>query len=78
LVNTPKYLLLQIKVFDKEGETGKKATKPVRFNEALEISSLCDMGTCEATSYELIGIIVHTGMTLNSGHYVSYVRRDGL
>jgi ubiquitin C-terminal hydrolase len=42
------------------------------------LSELCETGHTENIShkYELNGIIVHYGSSLNSGHYVSYVKKD--
>jgi len=70
----PEVLCIHIKRF-KYGNLsgGTKQDEKISFQKNLELPLNT---TGQSADYELIGIINHQGSSVNSGHYVSYVKRD--
>lgn len=76
-ITLPNILLIHVKRFYFEDGRSGKYDDIISYPEILEIDPkfLCDQSKEKkvAKKYELIGVIVHTGMTMLKGHYVSYV-----
>jgi ubiquitin C-terminal hydrolase len=73
----PPVLVLSLKRFrqDVRGRT-RKLSGHVSFEEELDVSALCDASLQHPCTYQLRGVVEHSG-GLSSGHYVAYVRRAG-
>ena len=76
----PKVLVIQLKRFNSFFRNASKVTRPVKFSEILDINPYLAASSNEnktvsaAPSYTLVGVLVHSGHSCNSGHYYSYVK----
>ena len=68
----PRILIIHLKRFDNEH---KKIKKHISYTSTLDFSKLVSEKS-EAQKYNLISIIVHEGMSTNSGHYFCYVKNS--
>jgi len=71
----PNILLLHIKRFYFEEGRLYKDDCEVSYPEILKLEKkfMCeDSDEKNDVSYELIGLIVHRGKTMNKGHYIAY------
>jgi ubiquitin carboxyl-terminal hydrolase 36/42 len=70
----PPVLVLHLKRFSFGGFTGK-INKHTVFEEHMQVShEPDDSGERHLEKYSLIGIVVHHGHSVHSGHYVSFVK----
>ena len=72
----PKYLMIHLKRFDKKL---KKNTSIIMYDHELDISNYMSEDQISSTNnwkYSLSGFIMHLGKEWNSGHYVSFFKRD--
>lgn len=76
----PATICLQLLRFS---SNGKKFQHIVKYDEMLKLCEMRisdDSGSTEITrvSYKLVAVVVHIGNKLSSGHYVCYMKRNGL
>ncbi|CAO3665479.1 unnamed protein product [Rhizopus stolonifer] len=69
----PKVLAIQLKRFSSADSTSK-INKHIKFEPTLDISRIVTESEHTKTKYELYSMITHTGESMHSGHYVSYVK----
>ncbi len=72
--NAPDILVLHLKRF-KFTTSGRKIDTQVAFPERLELERY--MSPSIPAQFSLVGVVVHDGATLGSGHYFAYVKSDG-
>ena len=60
-----------MKRFAYGGITGK-INKKIEFEEFLDVPCTAEANT--SSMYNLIGIVVHHGGSIHSGHYIAFVR----
>ncbi|CAF1704471.1 hypothetical protein HID58_053796 [Brassica napus] len=73
LLQAPNILVVQLKRF--EGIFGGKIDKPITFGEILVLSTFMSKASKDPQpEYKLFGIIVHSGISPESGHYYAYVK----
>ncbi|XP_065065768.1 ubiquitin carboxyl-terminal hydrolase 36-like [Rhopilema esculentum] len=70
----PKVLTLQLKRFDFQRLFGGKISKEVHFPETLDLSSFMSTKSETQVMYKLFAVLVHSGISCNSGHYYCYVK----
>ena len=68
--STPNVLVIHLKRFS-FGSTSGKVNKKIQFDLILDVP--CS-GESERTVFGLIGIVVHHGSSIHSGHYVAFVK----
>jgi hypothetical protein len=77
----PDNFLVQIQRFSlKQTSTGytlQKITHPVEMDLSLEMSKDWIHGASAPVGYEVEGFICHIGNSINWGHYIAYVKREG-
>ena len=73
ITNAPQLLLLHLSRFNREIE---KIDTFVAFTTELTTEYISD-GNGQQMTYRLTGMIRHTGSSIASGHYISYVLIDG-
>lgn len=68
-------LAIQLKRFNEDIDT-TKINKVVKFEETMDISRIVTASEKDKVDlkYNLYSIIVHTGDTINNGHYMTYVK----
>ncbi|KAI8879836.1 cysteine proteinase [Backusella circina FSU 941] len=71
IYKSPMSLVLQLQRFDQQG---KKNNKIIKFEEKLDIKRTITPNETQPTTYQLYAVIVHTGDTINAGHYTAYVK----
>ncbi|CAI5453305.1 unnamed protein product [Caenorhabditis angaria] len=71
LLRAPQILLLHISRFSFDG-FGQKISRPVKLNDSIDVSSMATGST--STVYTLCGAIVHSGKSLDYGHYYCAAR----
>ncbi|VVB02454.1 unnamed protein product [Arabis nemorensis] len=72
LLEAPNVLVIHLKRFD---NVSNKIEKPIAFDKILVLSSFLDEASKDhQAEYELFGVILHSGSTLESGHYCAYVK----
>jgi hypothetical protein len=71
----PMVLALQLQRFNQDADT-TKINKFIKFEETLDIKRVITTTEKDqlSTTYQLYAIIVHTGQTINDGHYMAYVK----
>ena len=83
----PRILVLHLKRFEQVGLTGRtvKSTKSVQFNSRLSLplrylstASNTPNPQTKGVEYDLIGVVVHLGHSMQGGHYIAYVRDQTL
>ena len=67
--SAPRVLIIQLSRFD---ALGRKIGKFVEFPKKFELKSVLPSSRDRGV-YELYGMIVHTGISVNAGHYYCYV-----
>ncbi|EOA30054.1 hypothetical protein CARUB_v10013160mg [Capsella rubella] len=73
VLQAPNILVIQLKRF--EGIYGGKIDKAISFGEILVLSNFMSKASKDPqTEYKLFGIIVHAGLSPESGHYYAYVK----
>ncbi|OMO74565.1 Peptidase C19, ubiquitin carboxyl-terminal hydrolase 2 [Corchorus capsularis] len=73
ICQAPNILVIQLKRF--EGIFGTKIDRPITFEEVLVLSSfMCKASQDPQPEYSLFGTIVHSGYSLESGHYYAYIK----
>lgn len=70
----PNVITIQLKRFEFNRFSGGKITKPVTFNEILNLRPYMSDPTGDRLTYRLNAVLVHFGGSCNSGHYLCYVR----
>ncbi|CCX35442.1 Probable ubiquitin carboxyl-terminal hydrolase 16 [Taphrina deformans PYCC 5710] len=70
IYDAPDNLLLHIKRFQFASKSSK-ITKPVAFEEKLDLARFMSPGRPSAT-YSLTGVVVHQGSGVSSGHYYAF------
>ncbi|KAH7642573.1 ubiquitin carboxyl-terminal hydrolase-like protein 4 [Dermatophagoides farinae] len=82
LENLPPILILHLKLFDYEIETGasKKLLKTIDFHENFEIPRECVTGKIDhrCRRYKLLAVVYHNGTEVINGHYITDVYHLGL
>lgn len=73
VLRAPNVLVVQFKRF--EGTYSGKINKSIEFEEVLSLSKFMCGTTMDCQSeYSLIGSIVHSGLSPESGHYYAYIK----
>ena len=68
----PNVFVIHLKRFSFGGSSGK-INKKIDFDFLLDVN--CTAGDKEETElFSLIGIVVHHGGSINSGHYVAFIK----
>ena len=67
----PNVLVLHLKRFSYGGSSGKM-NKKIDFEIQLEVP--CNGESSKSALFCLIGIVVHHGSSIHSGHYVAFVK----
>jgi len=57
--------------YDVETWTKEKSFDKVLFPESIDVAEL--VGSSESQMYDLSAVLVHSGATVESGHYLAYV-----
>lgn len=73
IYKSPMTLTLQLKRFNADADT-TKINKFVKFEESMDIKRVITANETVNTKYNLYAAIVHTGQTINDGHYMAYVK----
>jgi hypothetical protein len=71
----PDILVLHLKRFKFTGLFGRKIDTQVAFPERLELGRYMSPST--PAQFSLVGVVVHSGPSLGSGHYFAYVKSKG-
>lgn len=72
----PEYLTVHIKRFKFSGMAGQKVKDPMEYPMDLDLTAYST--THEPLRYSLVGVIVHEGRTLSSGHYIAITRQPNM
>ncbi|KAL5977182.1 Ubiquitin carboxyl-terminal hydrolase 25 [Asimina triloba] len=73
ILHAPNILVIQLKRF--EGIPGLKIDRAINFEEVLTLSSyMCKASQDPQPEYNLFGSIVHSGYSVDSGHYYAYIK----
>lgn len=73
---SPQTLLVHMKRFKFNGNSSLKVKQPILYQKYLNLEKFSSNG--EPIRYQLIGVIVHEGRSILSGHYVAHcMRPDG-
>ena len=79
IFNPPAVLVIHLKRFEMKTPRFEKRTNKIKFEELLDLAPYCS-SWCQRNElreqniwYSLYGVVVHSG-TLNSGHYMAYVK----
>lgn len=70
--NGPELLLVHFNRFESKGRQTRKITRPIDYPEALDLSPWT-VDSLPPQKYRLQAVVAHAG-SLNTGHYVAYVR----
>ena len=72
ILNFSKLLIIQTNIYKFEGIVKTKQYNSIKFEKIFNVKSylLCDNKTDKI--YNLIGIVIHSGESMNEGHYYSY------
>ena len=73
IYKSPMTLALQLRRFNTDADT-TKINKFVKFDESMDIKRVITENETVNTKYNLYAAIVHTGQTINDGHYKAYVK----
>jgi ubiquitin C-terminal hydrolase len=73
IYKTPNVLVIHLKRFSYGGVSGK-ISKNVAFDFSMSVPCTGSPGVAEKIPYSLIGIVVHHGSSIHSGHYVAFVK----
>lgn len=73
IYKSPMTLALQLRRFNTDADT-TKINKFVKFEESMDIKRVITENETVNTKYNLYAAIVHTGQTINDGHYKAYVK----
>ncbi|KAL7318090.1 hypothetical protein PS15m_004356 [Mucor circinelloides] len=73
IYKSPMTLVLQLKRFNMDADS-TKINKFVKFEESMDIKRVITANETVNTKYNLYAAIVHTGQTINDGHYMAYVK----
>jgi hypothetical protein len=79
LATAPSILVCHLKrfAFDKYGRL-IRLHKKIKFDERLDIGEfMSGLNKARPPPYDLVGILVHQGATCASGHYLSFVKKNG-
>ena len=76
----PNTICIQLLRFNSSGD---KIKQTVKYDETLtvtEVNGADKSGStgCALVAYELVAVVVHLGNNLSSGHYVCFMKRNGL
>ena len=71
----PDILVLHLKRFKFAGSRAWKIGTKVAFPERLELGPY--MSPSNPAQFSLVGVVVHSGASLGSGHYFAYVKSKG-
>jgi hypothetical protein len=71
----PSILSIQLKRFDAFSGRGEKNTKPISFEETLDLAPYC-LGGQGPSLYRLYAVLIHSGHSCHSGHYYCYVKNS--
>lgn len=70
--NSPNIFVIHLKRFSYGGSCGK-INRKIDFDFLLEVNCTSG-GTEDKELFNLIGIVVHHGGSINSGHYVAFIK----
>ena len=73
ITKAPNILVLHVKRFSYDLRI-KKITKVVQFDQSLKLNCIDENNDEYFVFYDLVGVIVHEGSELYSGHYIAYVK----
>ena len=79
IFNPPAVLVIHLKRFEMRRPEFQKRTNTIKFEELLDLAPYCSSSCLRNERreqniwYSLYGVVVHSG-SLNSGHYVAYVK----
>ncbi|CAE8616791.1 unnamed protein product, partial [Polarella glacialis] len=76
LHSLPAVLTFQLKRFDFSGGFRGKLRKPVAFKPSIDVARFTSNPDQEA-KYNLYGLVVHSGQSAKSGHYIAYAKHGG-
>ncbi|ODQ64034.1 cysteine proteinase, partial [Nadsonia fulvescens var. elongata DSM 6958] len=68
--DAPEYLTIHLKRFKFQGSKSHKIKEPISYPMDLDISKFSSSGK-DPIKYRLIGVIIHAGRTVSSGHYIA-------
>lgn len=72
-----KVVILNLKRYQHDGAAGTRINTPTEFPLVdLDLSLYFADATKSPGNYELSAVVMHIGSSLNSGHYITYVRGD--
>lgn len=74
--DAPEYLTVHIKRFKFSGSLGQKVKDQMLYPLDLDLTAYSK--TEEPLRYSLVGVIVHEGRTLSSGHYIAIVKQPNM
>ncbi|SSD60801.1 uncharacterized protein SCODWIG_02562 [Saccharomycodes ludwigii] len=83
IMRAPETLVVHLKRFRFDGVQSSKMKQGIAYQSLLDLSSYMDKNettskTNEPVKYQLIGVVVHEGRSLSSGHYVAHCKQpDG-
>jgi ubiquitin carboxyl-terminal hydrolase 36/42 len=69
----PPALVVQLKRFE-FARAGRKISRPVAFGETLDLSPFLSRRPAAPALYDLVGVLVHQGSSMHSGHYFAFAR----
>lgn len=72
----PRVLIVQLKRFE-FSLSGRKISRPVDFDEALDLSPFMSHRPATPALYDLYGVLVHQGHSMHSGHYYCFLKGAG-
>ena len=72
LKKTPDNLIIHLKRFD---NFRNKVSKPIEYEQSLSLKKYQQPNAVGVKmNYELYGVVIHIGGTLNGGHYIAYIK----
>ncbi|CAN6612454.1 hypothetical protein TRVA0_005S01068 [Trichomonascus vanleenenianus] len=72
--SAPEYLPVHLKRFKFKGNRSQKVQDPLLYPVELDLTKYTLHG--EPARYELIGVVVHEGRSVSSGHYIAYCKQS--
>ncbi|AMD19420.1 HBR519Cp [Eremothecium sinecaudum] len=79
ILRAPETLLVHLKKFRFNGTSSSKMKQAVSYPKFMDLTEYCvDSEKSLPVKYELIGVVVHEGRSLSSGHYIAHCKQpDG-
>lgn len=77
LVSSPQTLFIHLNIFEFRSDTVRKSTSTVDLPRKYILCHPSANNTVTSSQYRLCAVVVHTGPSVHSGHYLSYVSPEG-